>query len=64
VPDKKTREFSTEQLPLIYSAMAMISKPELSKFIMNILFALKPPPIPIKNFTNDMEAKKWLKQYA
>ncbi|MDP4285358.1 MAG: STAS/SEC14 domain-containing protein [Bacteroidota bacterium] len=64
VPNKKTREFSTEQLPVIYSAMAMISKPGLSKFIMNILFALKPPPIPIKNFTNDVEAKKWLKQYV
>ncbi len=64
VPDKKTRVFSTEQLPLIYSAMAMISKPGLSKFIMNILFALKPPPIPIKSFTNDGEAKEWLKQYV
>ena len=64
VPDKKTREFSTEQLPLIYSAMAMISKPGFSKFIMNILFALKPPPIPIKSFTNDVEAQKWLKQYV
>ena len=63
VPDKETRVFSTEQLPVIYSAMAMISKPGLSKFIMNILFALKPPPIPIKTFTDDMEAKEWLKQF-
>lgn len=61
VPDKATRQFSTEQLPLIYSAMAMVSKPGLSKFIMNILFALKPPPIPMKSFTDDAEAKAWLK---
>ena len=46
VPDKQTRKFATEQMPLIYSAMAMVSKPGLSKFIINILFALKPPPIP------------------
>ena len=64
VPDKKTREFSTSQLPLIYSAMAMISKPGLSKFIMNILFALKPPPIPVKSFTDEGEAKEWLKQFV
>ena len=64
VPDKETRVFSTEQLPVIYSAMAMISKPGLSKFIMNILFALKPPPIPIKTFTDDMEAKEWLKHFV
>ena len=63
VPDKETRRFSTEQLPVIYSAMAMVSKPGLSKFIMNILFSLKPPPIPMKSFTDDKEAKEWLKQY-
>lgn len=64
VPDKETRKFSTEQLPVIYSAMAMVSKPGLAKFIMNILFALKPPPIPMKSFTNDEAAKEWLKQYV
>jgi hypothetical protein len=63
VPDKATRKFATEQLPVIYSAMAMVSKPGLSKFIMNILFALKPPPIPMKSFTDDKEAKEWLKKY-
>lgn len=64
VPDKATRKFSTEQLPVIYKAMAMVSKPGLAKFIMNILFALKPPPIPMKSFADDMEAKKWLQQFV
>ncbi len=63
VPDKATRKFATEQLPVIYSAMAMVSKPGLSKFIMNILFSLKPPPIPMKSFTDEKEAKKWLAQF-
>lgn len=63
VPDKETRQFSTGQLPVIYSAMAMVSKPGLSRFIMNILFALKPPPIPMKSFTSDAQAKAWLKQF-
>jgi hypothetical protein len=64
VPDKETRKFSTEQLPVIYSAMAMISKPGLAKFIINILFGLKPSPIPMKPFTNDKDAKEWLKQFV
>jgi hypothetical protein len=64
VPDKQTRKYSTEQLPLIYSAMAMVCKPGLSKFIMNILFGLKPPPIPMKTFTDDNEAKVWLKHFV
>ena len=63
VPDKETRKFSTEQMPTIYSAMAMVSKPGLSKLIMNILFRLKPPPIPMKSFTNEEEARHWLKQF-
>ena len=63
VPDKETRQFAAQQLPVIYSAMAMVSKPGLSKFIMNLLFSLKKPPIPMKSFTDDSEAKEWLKQY-
>ena len=63
VPDKQTRKFATEQLPTIYSAMAMVSKPGLSKFIMNILFSLKKSPIPMKSFSDDTEARDWLKQY-
>jgi len=63
VPDKPTRKFSTEQLPIIYSAMAMVSAPGLARFIMNILFTLKPPPIPMKSFTNDKQAQEWLRQF-
>jgi len=63
VPDKATRQFAREQLPVIYSAMAMVSKPGLSKLIMNILFSLQKPPIPMKSFSSDVEAKEWLKQF-
>ena len=63
VPDKETRKFSTEQLPTVYKAMAMVSKPGLAQLIMGVLFKLKPSPIPIKSFTNDEEAKEWLKQF-
>jgi hypothetical protein len=63
VPDKETREFSTQQLPLIYSAMAMVSKPALALFIMKLLFKIKPPAIPMRNFTDEKSAKEWLIQY-
>lgn len=63
VPDKETRKFSAEKVPEIYSAMAMISKPGLSKLIMNMVFSLKKPPIPMKSFTDAREAKEWLKQF-
>jgi hypothetical protein len=63
VPDRETQKFATTQLPIIYSAMAMVSKPGLAKLIMNILFRLQPPPIPMKSFSDDKEAKEWLKQF-
>lgn len=63
VPDKATRKLSTEMLPVIYAAMAMVSKPGLAGFIMRILFALKPPPIPMKQFNDAEAAREWLKQF-
>ncbi len=64
VPDKETRKFAAEQLPNVYTAMAMISKPGLATLIMKVLFRLKPPPIPMKNFSDDKEARLWLLQYC
>ncbi|MEE1943592.1 STAS/SEC14 domain-containing protein [Pedobacter sp. KR3-3] len=64
VPDAETRKFSAAKLPEIYSAMAMVAQPGLSKFIMNILFRLKKPPIPMKSFTDAQQAKAWLKEIA
>jgi hypothetical protein len=63
VPDKETQKFAREQLPNVYTAMAMVSKPGLTKLIMNVLFKFKTPPIPMKSFSDDTAAKKWLKQY-
>ncbi|KIA91930.1 hypothetical protein OC25_19325 [Pedobacter kyungheensis] len=63
VPDKATRKFSTAQLPTIYTAMAMVSKPGLAQFIMKLLFKFQNPPIPMKSFTDDKKAMEWLKRF-
>jgi hypothetical protein len=63
MPDKATRFFSKEQLPEIYKAMALVSKPGLAQFIMKLLFKYQQPPIPMKSFSNDIEAKEWLQQF-
>jgi hypothetical protein len=64
VPDKETRKFVNEQLPHLYKAMAMVSKPGLASVIMSFLFKFQSPPIPMKNFTDDEDAKEWLKQFV
>ena len=63
VPDKATRDFSKEQLPEVYKAMAMISKFGLAQFIMKLLFKFQQPPIPMQIFNNVIEAKEWLHQF-
>ena len=63
IPDKTTRNFSKEQLPNVYMAMAMVSKPGLAQFIMKLLFKFQQPPIPMKSFTNEQDAKDWLQQF-
>lgn len=64
VPDKETRRFSAETLPKIYTAMAMVAPTALSRLVMNIVFGLKPPPIPTKSFTDPVAAKKWLNNHT
>ena len=63
VPDKQTRDFVANELPNIYKAMAIVSKGGLGKVIMNILFKLNSPLIPMKTFSNENEAKEWIRQY-
>ena len=63
VPDKQTRDYVAKALPDVYKAMAMVSKGGLGKMIMNILFKLRPPSIPMKTFSDEIEAKEWIKQY-
>lgn len=64
VPDKATRQFSTQQLPKVYTAMAMVSKPGLAQFIIKLLFKLQKPPIPMQSFSSPTEAKIWLQQFV
>ena len=64
VPDRATRAFSTQQLPVVYSAMAMVSEPGLSRLIMNMLFRFQQPPIPMKSFTDDTAARAWLRRFV
>lgn len=61
VPDKAARTFSAEQVPLAYTAMAMVSPPGLSQLIMKLVFRLQSPPIPMRSFSNGEEAFRWLR---
>ena len=60
VPDKATRELAAKELPLTYSAMAMIAPNKLTGFIINLIYGMKKPPVPMKTFSNFEEAHRWI----
>ena len=64
VPDKKeTYDYAIEEMIKTVKAHAMIASTPLSKMIANLYLHLKKPPYPAKIFTDEAEAKEWLKQY-
>ena len=64
MPDKETRAYVNARLPEAYTAMAMVADSALTRLIMNFLFGVKPPPIPMKSFAEAEAAKAWLRGFA
>ena len=61
--DKATRDYMAQEIPNVFIAMAVISDSILGKFITNMFLHLKQQPIPIKFFSNEKDAKEWLKGF-
>lgn len=62
-PDRETREYVLTESPKLFKAVAVISNSVLGRMIANILFRMKNQPYPTKMFSNENEAKEWLKIY-
>lgn len=60
---KEDRDEAAELLAKVVKAMAMVSRSPLGRMIANLFFGLKPPPYPVKMFSDEKEAKEWLRQY-
>ncbi len=63
IPSQATRNLVARELPDLYTAMAMVSQGGLGKVIMNVLFHLRKPPIPMKSFASEQLARVWLQQF-
>ena len=62
-PKKEDRDWIAKELNSVTKAMGIISTSPLSRMVANLFFGLKPPEYPVKFFSNDKEAKEWIKQY-
>lgn len=64
LPSKEVREYEAKELPTLANAIAIVSKSMYGSYVARIFIAhTKKQPYPIKMFTNEPEAKEWLKQY-
>lgn len=61
--DKEMRDYAAEVLPELVNAVAIISRSAVGVMAANLFFSIKQQPYPVKMFTVETEAKKWLKQY-
>ena len=60
---KEMRDYAAEVIPEIAKAIAIISRSAVGKMAANLFFSIKKQPYPVKMFTDENEAKEWLKQY-
>lgn len=62
-PDRETRLDAAKGLVRHYTAIALVSSPELAVETIR-LFYLDQSDIPVQNFTDDWAAKEWLKNFT
>lgn len=63
LPTKESREYGAVEIPMLATAIAFLSRTALGAWAANIFFTLKQQPYPTKMFTDEQEARKWLKKY-
>ncbi len=61
--NKEMRDYYAEVIPGIAKAIAIISRSAVGKMVANLFFSIKKQPYPVKMFSDEIEAKEWLKQY-
>lgn len=62
-PSKETRDYVNSVLPKMYKAMAIVSNSGVGEFVMNFLFRMSKPVIPMKVFRDEKSAREWLRNY-
>jgi len=63
-PIKEVRDYVAAESARMIKAMAVIVNSALGRMASSLYFGLKPPAYPTKAFSNENDAKEWLKQYC
>lgn len=60
---KEIREYTAREFPKLVKALALVSASPVSRLLAYLFFAVVRTPFPSKMFSNEGEAKAWLKQH-
>jgi hypothetical protein len=61
--DKQTKEYTALELKNVYKAMAIVSDSWLGIMIVNLFFQVTKADYPVKMFSDEKYAKKWLEKH-
>jgi hypothetical protein len=62
-PDIETRDYMEREMPTLFKAMAILSKSAIGEIFPKAFLVLNSYPMPMKYFSEEKEARDWLKQY-
>lgn len=62
-PKKEDRDWIAKELDSVVKAMGIISTSPFTRMVASLFFGFKPPAYPYKFFSNEKDAKEWIKQY-
>ena len=60
---KEVRDYAAKEFPKFVKAIAIVCNSELGKMLTSLFFNIKTPTYPSKIFTDEKEAREWLRQY-
>lgn len=63
LPNKEDRKWIAKELEALTKAMAIIYTSPMGRMMANLFFGLMPASYPVKFFSNEKEAREWIRQY-
>jgi hypothetical protein len=60
---KEQREYNTAILPELFKAIAFVIKNPMSRMLTHLYLGVRPLPFPVQMFSDENEAREWIKQY-
>ena len=61
--DRETRQYVKKEFPKVYKALAILTHSALGKMIGTLLAAVISSSVPTKIFTDENQAREWIRQY-